>query len=115
MPTRTCLVFAAMLCSLLAWPGAHCLAANPDSVTAPPLQTAVIDTATAPACAEAIARQAAQLKGLQQDVQRLHREIALLRSELSTPGLTEVLGGIGYIIGLFGLVAWLGRRKQGAS
>jgi nickel transport protein len=60
-----------------------------------------------------------ELQALVQDAVR--REVAPLKEELlhlnqrlSRPGLTEILGGLGYIVGLTGVALWAGgRRKHG--
>ena len=49
-------------------------------------------------------------EAVRQEVAPLRREILAL--EQSRPGLTEILGGIGYIIGMASLGAWLLRRKN---
>ena len=40
------------------------------------------------------------------------RELAKLREEKG-PGVTEIIGGIGYILGLMGIIAYMKSRKQG--
>ena len=40
----------------------------------------------------------------------LRRELAALRS--GTPGVKEVVGGLGWIIGLFGMFAWCRSKKE---
>jgi len=40
-------------------------------------------------------------------------EVRRLRQDMERPGLTEILGGIGYIVGLAGLAAYLAYRKKG--
>lgn len=83
-----------------------CLAADEESaMSGPALQTALVD-ASAASCLEALARQDARLQTIQQDLHRLNRDMRLLQRDLSGPGLTEIIGGFGYIIGLFGLIAW---------
>ena len=47
------------------------------------------------------------------ELRRIQREIAALRADLEKPGLPEILGGIGYILGLFGTAAFVaGRRRK---
>jgi nickel transport protein len=43
----------------------------------------------------------------------LRREVQALREEAERPGMTEIIGGIGYIAGLFGLWALMKPRKGG--
>lgn len=112
MPKALALLLAASLLGQLAWPGTPLLAAGEDVVTAPPLQTALIDATSTLPFPESFARQNAELKQVQQDLHRLQREIAALRRDQARPGPTEVLGGIGYIIGLFGLIAWFRCKRS---
>lgn len=50
--------------------------------------------------------------GLQRKVLRLESQVAALRDELTSPGATQIVGGIGYIVGLFGVAGWLTARKK---
>ena len=49
---------------------------------------------------------------LQHKVRRLQRETAALRDELSAPDISQVFGGIGYIVGLFGIAGWIAAHKK---
>ena len=49
---------------------------------------------------------------LERQVKRLKAQVAAQRDELSSPGMTEVVGGIGYIVGIFGLLGWRAARKK---
>lgn len=47
----------------------------------------------------------------------VHRELAPIKRMLANmsqpgPGVTEIIGGIGYILGLFGIVAYMKSRKK---
>ena len=47
------------------------------------------------------------------EVARLRREVLLLQQRLMRPGWREVVGGIGYIVGLFGVAFFIvGRLKK---
>ena len=47
------------------------------------------------------------------EIRRIHREIAALRADLDKPDLTDIFGGIGYILGLCGVAALVaGRRRK---
>lgn len=48
-----------------------------------------------------------------EELRRLHREIAALRADLDQPGLQEVFAGLGYILGLFGVAAFVASRRKG--
>lgn len=100
------------LFGLILLSGTTTLAADAE-VTAPPLQTLLVDaTSSESACVQAVTRLESRQQTMQQDLRRLHREIAALRTDQAKPGLTEILGGIGYIIGLFGLFAWTRSRYK---
>jgi nickel transport protein len=46
------------------------------------------------------------------ELRRIHREIAALRAELAQPGIKEVFSGLGYILGLFGVAAFVAARRK---
>ncbi len=48
-----------------------------------------------------------------EELRRIHREIAALRADLDQPGLAEVFAGLGYILGLFGVAAFVAARRKG--
>lgn len=52
---------------------------------------------------------------LERQVRRLQHQVAAQREELNQPGITEVVGGIGYIVGVFGIVGWYAARKKTAK
>ena len=49
---------------------------------------------------------------LTRDLRRIQREIAALRADLDEPGLQEIFSGIGYILGLFGMAAFMAARNK---
>jgi nickel transport protein len=51
-------------------------------------------------------------RAVEDKVAPLREEISRLRKKAERPGLTEVLGGMGYIIGLFGLWALMRSGKK---
>lgn len=61
---------------------------------------------------EAIAFLKAQNSELSNDLRRIHREIAALRADLNEPGVKEIFAGIGYIVGLFGMAAFVAARRR---
>ena len=79
----------------------------------PQLQTAPVDRTSSAVPASIQQLKAGQL-AMQKEMQRLHQDITALRAAQAQPGSTEIIGGIGYIIGLLGLYAWL-RARQKAS
>ena len=46
---------------------------------------------------------------------QVKREIAALGQQLENPGIREIMGGIGYILGLFGVAAYVASRKKNIS
>ena len=46
------------------------------------------------------------------EFRQLKREIAALEQQLENPGISEIMGGIGYIFGLFGVAAYVMSRKK---
>jgi nickel transport protein len=54
-----------------------------------------------------------QQRELTAELRRIQRELAALRAELEKPGLPEVMAGIGYICGLFGVAAFVAARRKG--
>lgn len=49
------------------------------------------------------------------EFRQLKREIAALGQQLENPGIPEIIGGIGYIFGLFGVAAYVMSRKKNSS
>lgn len=54
-------------------------------------------------CQETVSLLKKQKKNLSHEFRQVKRELGVIKESLSKPGLTEILGGIGYILGLFGL------------
>lgn len=51
------------------------------------------------------------------EMRAVKREIAALKTAMNEPGLKDILGGIGYILGLFGIAFYVHarRRREGPS
>lgn len=49
---------------------------------------------------------------LQRKIRRLESQSAALREELNSPGSAQIIGGIGYIVGLFGIAGWFAARNK---
>lgn len=49
---------------------------------------------------------------LNDELRRVQREIAALRADLNKPGLRDVVSGIGYIFGVFGVAAYVASRRR---
>lgn len=67
--------------------------------------------------AESTADSSLQLENqqLQRKVRRLEAQVAAMRDEMNRPHASQVIGGVGYIVGIFGGVAWYAaaRKKSG--
>ena len=66
-------------------------------------------------CADAVTLLQTQNKKTSQELRMIKREIAALREELSKPGLNEIFGGIGYILGFLGIIFYFQARKQSGT
>ncbi|MDI3532905.1 MAG: cobalt/nickel transport system permease protein [Synergistaceae bacterium] len=56
---------------------------------------------------EALMREA-----VRREVSPLREEVMRLNEKMSCPGFTEIAGGVGYIVGLVGVILWAGSRKK---
>ena len=63
-------------------------------------------------CGEIVSLLKEQEKKLSRELRQIKREIALLKQGSQSPGLQEIFGGIGYILGLFGIAAYMISRKS---
>jgi hypothetical protein len=73
------------------------------------------DGTVADNCAEAMALLKKQNKKISEELRMIKREIAALRETLSEPGLNEIFGGIGYILGLLGIIFYFQARKRSGT
>lgn len=53
-----------------------------------------------------------QNRKLGQELRQIKREIAVLNQNLERPGIREIMAGIGYILGLFGMAAFFAARRR---
>jgi hypothetical protein len=53
-----------------------------------------------------------QNRKVNQELRQIKREIAALNQNLENPGMQGIMGGIGYILGLFGIAAFFAARRQ---
>jgi hypothetical protein len=74
-----------------------------------PAPVRAVEQASGEAAAAAVARD----PQMAEELRRIHREIAALRADLAQPGLQEVFSGLGYILGLFGVAAFVAARRKG--
>ena len=79
------------------------------------IQTVSQDQNVTVNCAEAVALLKTQNKQISQELRNIKREIAALKEALSKPGLNEVFGGIGYILGFAGIIFYYQARKQSGT
>ena len=63
-------------------------------------------------CAEVVALLKTQNNKISRELRMVKREIAALKEALSEPGLEEIFGGIGYIMGFLGIIFYFQARKQ---
>lgn len=63
-------------------------------------------------CAEVVALLNTQNSKISRELRMVKREIAALKEALSEPGLEEIFGGIGYIMGFLGIIFYFQARKQ---
>lgn len=52
-------------------------------------------------------------KNVSEEIRHLKYEIASLREEMKKPGLSEIFGGIGYVLGFLGIAFYMQTRKSG--
>jgi len=52
---------------------------------------------------------------LERKIKRLEAQVAAMRDELNRPDASQIGGGIGYIVGIFGVAAWVAARKKTAG
>ena len=80
--------------------------------TVPPGQVAV-STGTSPdQCSEFATLLAKQEQNNAREFRQIKRDLAALSQQVTEPGMREVFGGIGYILGLFGVAAYVASRKK---
>ncbi len=49
---------------------------------------------------------------INKELHQIRRELTRLRMEQQKPGITEILGGIGYILGIFGTAAYIQAKRE---
>ncbi len=76
------------------------------------LSSPVFATEQAPQVTKSIQQLEQENDALLRKVRRLERQTAAQREELSTPGASQIIGGLGYIVGLFGVAGWAAARKK---
>ncbi len=56
---------------------------------------------------------APELYALEEKVARLTKEVRALRKQVEKPGFSQIVGGLGFIIGMAGAYLWGASRKKG--
>ena len=67
---------------------------------------------TEPGAPQTVAQLQQENASLQRQVKRLEAQVTAMREELNTPDATQIVGGIGYIVGIFGIAGWIAARKK---
>jgi len=63
-------------------------------------------------CQAVMARLDEQNRKVSEDLRRIKRDIAALNQSIAEPGIAEAMAGIGYILGLFGVAAFVASRRN---
>ena len=79
-----------------------------------PEQSSPPSTASLGQCSELVALLADQEQQNSREFRQLKRDLAALSQQVAEPGMREIFGGIGYILGLFGVAAYVASRKKDA-
>ncbi len=66
-------------------------------------------------CGQVAAMLNSQKNEISLELRLIKREIAVLKESISKPGITEIIGGIGYILGLFGIGYYIHARSLMAA
>jgi len=67
---------------------------------------------TVESCADVATLITRQEEKNSREFKQLKRDLAALSQQLEEPGLREILGGIGYILGIFGVAAYVASRRK---
>ncbi len=63
-------------------------------------------------CADLAALLVRQEEHTSRELKQLKRDLAALSQQIEEPGMSEILGGIGYILGIFGVAAYVASRRR---
>ena len=84
-------------------------AGDNDAVPAQPL---AVSPGASGQCSELVALLAEQEQRNAREFRQIKRDLAALSQQVAEPGMREIFGGIGYILGLFGVAAYVASRKK---
>jgi hypothetical protein len=73
----------------------------------PPSSTLAVET-----CADLATLLARQDEKTSRELKQIKRDLAALSQQLEQPGLREIVGGVGYILGIFGVAAYVASRRK---
>ncbi len=99
-PHKILFPVAIVLSILLLPPSVHLMASVPDQQTT---------------CGELTTLLLEKEQQFTREVRSLKRDIAALHHKLDKPDIKDIFGGIGYIIGLFGIAAFVAARRNNSS
>jgi hypothetical protein len=88
------------LCCLL--PALPVMAEERAAIVPPPVES----------CSDVAALLVRQEEKTSRELKQIKRDLAALGQQLEEPGLPEILGGIGYVFGIFGVAAYVASRRQ---
>ena len=63
-------------------------------------------------CADLAALLVRQEEHTSRELKQLKRDLAALSQKVEEPGASEIFGGIGYILGIFGVAAYVASRRR---
>ncbi len=75
-------------------------------------QPPVASPATPDQCSELVVLLAEQEQRNAKEFRQIKRDLAALSQQVAEPGMREIFGGVGYILGLFGVAAYVASRKK---
>lgn len=82
----------------------------------PPSEAVASGEAQQQDCSGVLTSLEEQNRKLQQELRQIKRELGVLNQNLEKPGAREIVTGVGFILGLFGVAALLmARRRPSAS
>lgn len=104
-----------MLCFLLALlslTGSAAVLARAEQEVPPPQSAVASSDPRQDNCSALMAKLEEQNLQLSRELRLIKRDLAALNQNLEKPGIQEVMAGIGYILGLFGIAAFCTTRRQ---
>jgi hypothetical protein len=100
------------LLALLSLTGSAAVSARAEQEVPPPQGTQVSLDARQDSCSALLVKLEEQNLHLSRELRLIKRDIAALNQNLEKPGIQEIMAGVGYILGLFGVAAWYTARRQ---